>query len=100
MTERLFIFGLGYSGREIARLARAAGWRVAGTCTSDQKADRLRDEGIEAHLFDGTPPPPAQAVANASHVICTIAPGTAGDPVLKTASHPLGPGRRDRPLSH
>src|SRR5258708_7570916 len=94
MTERLFIFGLGYSGREIARLARAAGWRVAGTCTSDDKAARLRDEGIEAHLFDGTPPPPAEAVADASHVMCTIAPGTAGGPLLKTASHLLRRGRR------
>jgi nucleoside-diphosphate-sugar epimerase len=93
MTERLFIFGLGYSGREIARLARATGWRVAGTCTSDEKTDRLRDEGIEAHLFDGTTSPPAEAVANASHVICTIAPGTAGDPVLKTAASLLGRAR-------
>jgi nucleoside-diphosphate-sugar epimerase len=93
MTERLFIFGLGYSGRAIARLARAAGWRVAGTCTSDEKAGRLRNEGIEAHLFDGTTPPPAEAVANASHVICTIAPGTAGDPVLKTAVDLLGRAR-------
>jgi hypothetical protein len=32
MTGRLFIFGLGYSGLEIAKLARAAGWMVAGTC--------------------------------------------------------------------
>ncbi len=30
MTGRLFIFGLGYSGLEIAKLARAAGWTVAG----------------------------------------------------------------------
>jgi NAD/NADP transhydrogenase alpha subunit len=29
MTERLFIFGLGFSGLEIARLAKAAGWSVA-----------------------------------------------------------------------
>ena len=33
MTGRLFIFGLGYSGLEIAKLARAAGWSVAGTVT-------------------------------------------------------------------
>src|SRR5258708_6161839 len=93
MTERLFIFGLGYSGREIARLARAAGWHVAGTCTSDEKAARLHDEGIEAHLFDGTTVAPAEAVGNASHVISTIAPGTAGDPVLKTSANLLGRAR-------
>jgi nucleoside-diphosphate-sugar epimerase len=93
MTERLFIFGLGYSGREIARLARAAGWRVAGTCTSDDSAARLRDDGIEAHLFDGTTAPAAEAVAHASHVICTIPPGPAGDPVLRTAAKLLGRAR-------
>lgn len=93
MTERLFIFGLGYSGREIARLARAAGWHVAGTCTGDDRAARLRDDGIEAHLFDGTTAPPAEAVASASHVICSIPPGPAGDPALRSAANLLGRAR-------
>jgi nucleoside-diphosphate-sugar epimerase len=86
MTERLFIFGLGYSGLEIARLAKAAGWSVAGTCTSDEKAAGLRAHGIEAHRFDGTAALPAQAMDGATHVLCTIAPGTAGDPALRTCS--------------
>lgn len=86
MTGRLFIFGLGFSGLEIAGLAKAAGWSVAGTCTSDQKAEGLRAQGIEAHLFDGTTSLPAEAVGNASHVLCTIAPGTTGDPALRTCS--------------
>jgi len=46
MTRRLFIFGLGFSGLEIARLARADGWTVAGTCTSEDKARRLRELGM------------------------------------------------------
>jgi pyruvate/2-oxoglutarate dehydrogenase complex dihydrolipoamide dehydrogenase (E3) component len=37
MTGRLFIFGLGYCGLEIAKLARAAGWSVAGTCRNQRK---------------------------------------------------------------
>ena len=86
MTERLFIFGLGYSGLEIARLARAAGWSVAGTCTSDQKAEGLRAQGIEAHRFDGTAALPTAALDGASHVLCTISPGTTGDPALRTCS--------------
>jgi nucleoside-diphosphate-sugar epimerase len=89
MTERLFIFGLGYSGLEIARLARAAGWSVAGTCTSEQKAAELRADGIEAHCFDGTTALPAGAMDGASHVLCTIAPGTTGDPALRTCSRLL-----------
>ena len=49
MTRRLFIFGLGFSGLEIAELARADGWTVAGTCTTEDKARRLREAGIAAH---------------------------------------------------
>jgi nucleoside-diphosphate-sugar epimerase len=97
MTERLFIFGLGYSGLEIARLAKAAGWRVAGTCTSEQKAAALRADGIEAHCFDGTAALPPEAMDGASHVLCTIAPGTTGDPALRTCSRLL---RRARWLGY
>jgi nucleoside-diphosphate-sugar epimerase len=87
MAGRLFIFGLGYSGLEIARLARAAGWQVAGSCTGEEKAQRLRAGGIAAHCFAGTTALPAEALAGASHVISTIAPGSAGDPVLATCRH-------------
>ncbi|MDP1838215.1 MAG: SDR family oxidoreductase [Reyranella sp.] len=83
MTKRLFIFGLGYSGLEIAKLAKASGWAVAGTCTGVEKAERLRAQGIETHLFDGTAPLPAAALGGASHILCSIAPGTMGDPALK-----------------
>lgn len=82
MTKRLFIFGLGYSGLEIAQLARAQGWTVAGTCTGMAKAESLRAQGIETHLFDGTAPLAAASVGGASHILCSIAPGTVGDPAL------------------
>ena len=86
MTGRLFIFGLGYSGLEIARLAKAGGWTVAGTCTGSEKAAQLSAEGIETHLFDGTAALPGEAVGGASHILCTIAPGTTGDPALRTCA--------------
>src|SRR5260370_23459894 len=89
MTERLFIFGLGYSGLEIARLAKAAGWSVAGTCTSEQKAATLRADGVEAHCFDGAAALPAKAMDGATHVLCTIAPGTTGDPALRACARLL-----------
>ncbi len=97
MTERLFIFGLGYSGLEIARLAKAAGWSVAGTCTSEQKAATLRADGVEAHCFDGAAALPAKAMDGATHVLCTIAPGTTGDPALRTCARLL---RRARWLGY
>ena len=82
MTKRLFIFGLGYSGLEIAQLARAQGWTVAGTCTGMEKAESLRAQGIETHRFDGTAPLAAASVGGATHILCSIAPGTVGDPAL------------------
>ncbi|HEX9327135.1 MAG TPA: SDR family oxidoreductase, partial [Reyranella sp.] len=89
MTGRLFIFGLGYCGLEIAKLARAAGWTVAGTCRTSEKADELNRQGFEAHLFDGTTALPAEAFGKATHVLCTIAPGATGDPALKTSARLL-----------
>lgn len=83
MTGRLFIFGLGYSGLEIAKLAQTAGWQVAGTVRDADKARQYTAEGIETHLFDGTAPLAADALSKATHVLCTIAPGTTGDPALK-----------------
>jgi nucleoside-diphosphate-sugar epimerase len=97
MTGRLFIFGLGFSGLEIARLAKAAGWHVAGTCRTPEKAARLAQQGLEVHLFDGTAAPATDAVGKASHVLCTIAPGHAGDPVLGMSAHLL---RRARWLGY
>jgi nucleoside-diphosphate-sugar epimerase len=83
MTGRLFIFGLGYSGLEIAKLAKAAGWNVAGTVTTDDKAAALRATGIDAEPFDGNAPLASRNLAAATHILCSIAPGTAGDPALK-----------------
>ncbi|MGE0580492.1 SDR family oxidoreductase [Reyranella sp.] len=99
MTGRLFIFGLGFSGLEIARLAKAQGWAVAGTCTTADKAVRLRAEGIEAHLFDGTQGLDLDeaAIGAPGHVLCTIAPGTTGDPAVARCARLL---RRARWLGY
>jgi nucleoside-diphosphate-sugar epimerase len=93
MTHRLFIFGLGFSGLEIAGLARSRGWDVGGTCTQPEKAKQLRAGGIEAVLFDGTTTLPTETLATASHVLCTIAPGTSGDPALVHCAGLLGQAR-------
>ena len=72
MTERasLLIFGLGYCGRAVAALARAAGYRVAGT---------TRAGGPGALRFDDV----AMPLAEATHLLITPAPEEGGgDPVL------------------
>ena len=89
MTGRLFIFGVGFSGLEIARLARAGGWTVAGTVTTAEKAGRIAAEGIETHLFDGTKPLPEGALAGATHVLNSAPPQPAGDPVLLCCARQL-----------
>src|SRR5688500_6744039 len=86
MTGRLFIFGIGYSGRQIAKLAQEAGWSVAGTVRDADKARQLTAEGIETHLFDGTAALAAASFGKTSHVLCTIAPGSTGDPALRTCA--------------
>jgi nucleoside-diphosphate-sugar epimerase len=81
-ARRLFIFGIGYAGREIARQAMAAGWRVAGTVTNEAKVSELARSGIEAGLFIAGNFQAGSALRSASHVVCSIPPEAAGDPAL------------------
>ncbi len=81
---RLFCFGLGFSALALARRLRAQGWPIAGTTRSAEKAGELRAEGIEVFLFDRDRPleDPSAALAGTTHLLVSIAPDEAGDPVL------------------
>jgi hypothetical protein len=81
----LFIFGIGFSGVEIAKAALAEGAAVAGTTRSEAKAALLADAGIEPFLFDGSAPSGALAkrLKTLSHLLVSIGPDAAGDPVLQ-----------------
>jgi len=80
----LFVFGLGYSAGAFGRamLPRAA-WG-GGTVRNHEKARRLRAQGIEAIVFDGTQPGGgvAAAIAEATHCLVSVPPGEGGDPVI------------------
>ena len=84
MYGRLFCFGLGYTALALARDLQAEGWRIAGTTRSPDKQARLAAEGFEVHLFDRDRPlaDPDAALAGATHLVSSIAPDDAGDPVL------------------
>ncbi|HZS84753.1 MAG TPA: SDR family oxidoreductase [Stellaceae bacterium] len=88
MTEaapRLFCFGLGYSAQALARRLAARGWRIAGTCRDEAGRARLAEAGCETFLFDGEQPladAPA-ALAGTTHLLSSVPPGAAGDPVLR-----------------
>ena len=77
-----FFFGLGFSSVAAANLLRNA--TLSGTVRGQDKADRLRCDGIAAHLFDGTGPGPdlGADLRQSSHVVFSIAPDPDGDPAL------------------
>ncbi len=84
MTRRLFCFGLGYSAMALARQLKADGWTIAGTTRSENKRADLKAEGIDTYLFSREQPlsEPAKALGDATHILTSIAPDEAGDPVL------------------
>lgn len=81
---RLFCFGLGYSALALARRLQAKGWTVAGTCRGDDKREALAREGIAAHLLDRDRPleDAASMLAGTTHLLSSVPPDAAGDPVL------------------
>lgn len=79
MTGTLLSLGHGYSARALARRLIPQGWRVIGTTRSTAKAEELRAEGVEPLLLPGDPGP---ALAQATHLLSSIAPDADGDPAL------------------
>lgn len=80
----LFCFGLGYSAGFLARSLAAWGWRIAGTSRDEASCARLAAEGFTMHrLAPGRPlAAPAAALAGATHLLISVPPDAAGDPVL------------------
>ncbi len=81
MTRTLLSLGHGYSARALAARLMAQGWRVIGTTRSPDKAERLRAEGVEPLIWPGNDLGPALAAA--THLLSSVAPDAAGDPVLR-----------------
>lgn len=86
MTGRFFLFGLGFSGRVIARELVARGWSVAGTTRS---GEAVEVPGIETFAFDRDHPLPEAALAGATHVLSSVPPDGEGDPVLDVMGEAL-----------
>ncbi|MGH6893499.1 MAG: SDR family oxidoreductase [Dongiaceae bacterium] len=80
----LFCFGLGYGATVLARRLVAKGWRVRGTCRSRDRQVELSRFGMEAHLFDRDRPIGnlAELLSAATHLLSSVPPDEAGDPVL------------------
>jgi nucleoside-diphosphate-sugar epimerase len=82
--KRLFVFGLGYSARQLAADLAVQGWEIAGTTRSAETASALARDGIEAFVFDrGTPlAEAATALEGTTHLLSSVPPDAEGDPVL------------------
>lgn len=74
--KRLFCFGLGFCATALAAELLGEGWRVAGTVRGEDKARRLRRQGIEAVVFDGGAATEAlvAALAGSTHLLDSIPP--------------------------
>lgn len=83
---RLFVFGIGYSSKAFIEKVRNRFDWIGGTTRSTEKAEELKASGIDAFLFDGNTVGEgvARALSGATHILISIAPGDAGDPVLNS----------------
>ena len=82
---QVVVFGLGYTGAEIARRAAAGGARVVGTSRDPARAPPP-PPGVELVAFDAA----EAALACATHILQTAPPNEAGDPALLAYPGRLG----------
>ena len=73
LTRGLFCFGLGYSAQALARRLALRGWPVAGTSRNGESG---------AAVFNRARPLAAGALAGVTHILVSVPPDEAGDPVL------------------
>lgn len=84
VTGKLLCFGLGYSAEALARRLIERGWTIAGTSRSPERRETLAARGFAIYPFDRRTPLPEAAFAGVTHILTSIAPDEAGDPVLDT----------------
>ncbi|WP_299348803.1 SDR family oxidoreductase [uncultured Shimia sp.] len=80
MTKTLLSLGHGFSAREMGRQLCPQGWRVIGTTRKPEKFDAFRAEGVEPLLW---PCDMVRALSGVTHLLTSISPDEAGDPVLR-----------------
>lgn len=76
----LLSLGHGYSAQALARRLVPQGWQVIGTTRNPARAQAFRAEGVEPLVWPGDLAP---ALARATHVLCSAAPDSQGDPFLR-----------------
>ncbi|MFN7054396.1 SDR family NAD(P)-dependent oxidoreductase [Hyphomonas sp.] len=90
MTDQpslLFVFGLGYSAEQLAAQLIPAGWQVAGTVRTPEKAARLKASGIAASVWGGQGTPD---IPDGAHWLVTLPPDREGCPAARAAGQLAG----------
>ena len=75
----LFCFGFGYTARTLARRLAAEDWTIGGTCRT---ADKASEAGFPVEVFDRDHPLSREALDGVTHLLVSVPPDAAGDPVL------------------
>ena len=89
----LLSLGHGYSARALARLLLPRGWRIIGTTRSVESAAALAETGIEALQWPGSDL--THALAEATHLLTSVAPDAEGDPVLSALGEQIAKAQFD-----
>lgn len=85
----LFCFGLGYVARTLALRLKAKRWEIAGTSRKEESLQSIEDLGGRAYQFDASSALPEKALDSATHVLVSVPPDEAGDPVLRACQREL-----------
>ena len=87
--SHLFCFGLGYTALALARRLGGEGWAVSGTCRTAARAAVLGETEFSVHLFDRQHPLSRPLLEGVTHLLISVPPDPAGDPVLATHGHDI-----------
>lgn len=79
--KKLFCFGFGYTAKHLALELQKQGFKIAGTTRDIEQRDALREQGIEAYVFDEGAPlvNPEITLKGVTHILVTAPPTGQGD---------------------
>jgi nucleoside-diphosphate-sugar epimerase len=84
MKNKFFCFGMGYTAQALARRLASAGWLISGTSRDANARRAMAGQGWELFPFDEDLPLEhfARVLAGTTHLMSSVPPGEAGDPVI------------------
>lgn len=90
MPGHVLFFGFGFTAQRLARRLLDTGWRVSGTSRTPEKLRGTADARVSIHRFDSQAAPlDRDLFQDVTHVIVSVPPSEAGDPVLLAHANDL-----------